>query len=149
MHISNALQLLNEYNFLEKLSQEEKKIFKDLCIKLVIATDMAQHSKSLEQAEILMLENKTKDGYNWNKIFEGKNKEICMEMLIHCCDVSNPLKSVDLSQNWGIRCIAEFMIQGDMEKKLKYPIIPELFDRDIVNFHKSQVGFIQFVVLPL
>lgn len=72
-----------------------------------------------------------------------------MELFLHQCDISNPLKPVEISYNWGIRCVSEFMLQGDLEKKLSLPIIKELFDRETVNFHNSQVGFIENIVMPL
>jgi len=72
-----------------------------------------------------------------------------MEMLLHMCDVSNPLKSTDISINWGLRCVAEFLIQGDKEQKLGLPILRDLYDRDMLRFHQSQIGFIEYVVMPL
>jgi len=42
----------------------------------------------------------------------------------------------------------EFCQQGDEEKKLGLPVSP-LCDRETLNVAKSQVGFFNFLVLPL
>jgi len=72
-----------------------------------------------------------------------------MELFLHMCDISNPLKSLELQLEWGLRCVSEFMIQGDKEKKMGLPIVREMYDRDVACYHQSQIGFYEFLVIPL
>lgn len=128
---------------------DKKKLleFRETCIKLVLATDMMfhfAHVKELKQLIDLNTEvspNNDNKVINFSSILTPTNKLMIMKMLMHMCDVSNPLKNEKLSQIWGQRCVMEFFIQGDKEKKLGYPLASELFDRDVLNYHKSQVGF--------
>lgn len=46
------------------------------------------------------------------------------------------------------RVMEEFFRQGDKEKELGLPV-GGLHDRDTTNIPKSQMGFIDFIVLPL
>jgi len=68
-------------------------------------------------------------------------------MLLHFCDVSNPAKPFSLCQVWAYMIIDEFFKQGDMERELGLSVQP-LNDREKVNKHQSQVGFIEFFVAP-
>merc|ERR1712139_558014 len=63
-------------------------------------------------------------------------------------DISNPLKSFELSRKWASHVVDEFFAQGDEEKRLGIPV-GMLNDRDKVNRPGSQHGFIMFLVAPL
>ena len=39
---------------------------------------------------------------------ENENKEICMEILIHAADISNPMKPYDIYSQWAERVLEEF-----------------------------------------
>jgi hypothetical protein len=69
-------------------------------------------------------------------------------MLMKLSDVSNPTKKWFLSFKWCQLVIDEFSRQGDMEKSLKIPVSP-FMDRDNMNIPSSQIGFIDFVIVPL
>merc|ERR1719362_2315071 len=73
---------------------------------------------------------------------------VWMNLFLHVCDVSNPLKPFDSCQKWAHRVLDEFFLQGDEEKRRKLPV-GMLNDRDKVNRPGSQHGFINFLVAPL
>jgi len=110
---------------------------------------MKYHFEKLKLLKSLIEENTYENVTNYEKIYNSNNKLLFMELLVHMSDISNPLKPQELSLNWAYRCVSEFMIQGDLEKQNNLPILKDLFDRDIVNFNKSQVGFIEYVCIPL
>jgi 3'5'-cyclic nucleotide phosphodiesterase len=70
------------------------------------------------------------------------------KILIKCSDVSNPTKDLSICLPWTKMILAEFVSQGDMEKKLNLPISPYC-DRTNLNIPSSQIGFIDYVVQPL
>jgi ankyrin repeat protein len=74
-------------------------------------------------------------------------KTTIRNMLLHFCDVSNPTKPFNLCQVWAYMITDEFFNQGDREKELGIVVQP-LNDREKVNKHQSQVGFIEFFVAP-
>ena len=61
-----------------------------------------------------------------------------LQCLIHCADLGNPAKPVDLAADWAKRITQEQFLQGDDEKRLGIPINP-LGDRDQVCLGKCQV----------
>lgn len=61
-----------------------------------------------------------------------------LQCLIHCADLGNPAKPVDLAAEWAKRITQEHFLQGDEEKMLGIPLNP-LGDREQVCLGKCQV----------
>ena len=79
---------------------------RETCIKLVLATDMMfhfSHAKELKQLVDLNTEvhncdhNSGNKVINFSSILTSNNKLMIMKMLVHMCDISNPLKNEKLS----------------------------------------------------
>ena len=68
--------------------------------------------------------------------------------IIHSADLGNCAKEWSICQTWAYRLIEEFWEEGDKERELGLEI-GMLNDRHKVVVPKSQVGFINFVTLPL
>ena len=68
--------------------------------------------------------------------------------MLHAVDVSHPTKRWELHQEWAARCMEEFFKQGDKERELGLDISP-LCDRDTTQVAQSQIGFIDYIVVPL
>ncbi|EGR34747.1 hypothetical protein IMG5_002800 [Ichthyophthirius multifiliis] len=79
---------------------------------------------------------------------KDKDKDICMNFILHAADVSNPFKPWEISILWTEKVLNEFWCQGDQEKELNLPV-SYLCDRYTTNTAKCQIGFIDFVVFPL
>jgi hypothetical protein len=77
-----------------------------------------------------------------------EDRMLLFKIMIKCSDVSNPTKDLSLYKPWCRLIMAEFMMQGDMEKKLNIPVSPYM-DRESVNVPSCQIGFIDYVVQPL
>merc|ERR1719362_2518755 len=71
-----------------------------------------------------------------------------LNLFLHVCDVSNPLKPFSICHKWAHRVLDEFFRQGDEEKSRGLPV-GMLNDRYKVNRPGSQHGFINFLVAPL
>ncbi len=71
-----------------------------------------------------------------------------LNFLVHTSDVSNPSKSLKIYSIWTKLVIQEFFNQGDLERSENLPI-SYLCDRYSTYIPKSQVGFINFIVMPL
>ena len=80
-------------------------------------------------------------------MFEGEDKLIVLEYLLHVADISNCSKPWKISHKWSEKVLTEYFLQGDKEKYLGLPISP-LCDRLIVELSKSQIGFIDVIVIP-
>jgi hypothetical protein len=117
---------------------------------------MAKHAKEFARLKI-KFENyknsKNNESYLVSLIREtseeskfDRQQEV-LNFFIHCADISNPAKANDLCKKWTDLVIKEFFEQGDLEKKLNLPV-SFLCDRTTTNTPKSQIGFINNIVMP-
>jgi hypothetical protein len=79
---------------------------------------------------------------------EAEKRKVIRNLILHVCDISNPLKPFKICKAWALNIMAEFFLQGDQEKDLGLAVQP-LNDRDKVNMPYSQLGFIEFFAAPL
>ena len=77
----------------------------------------------------------------------GNDKDICMHMVFHLSDISNPAKRWDICLKWTELLYIEFFMQGDSERNVGKPI-SYLMDRTTVNIAKAQLGFIDVIIYP-
>lgn len=95
---------------------------------------------------------------------DAKDRLMIFKMALKCADVSHSAKFPTLHLKWTQRIIEEFYRQGDEERKSGVPISPfmviealffeSLFhvfgqDRMKANVPRAQIGFFDFVVVPL
>jgi hypothetical protein len=122
-------------------------------IESILATDMANHVKHLNSLKQKLESLEIKDGKNVDKLLvtdvakKFENQQTVLSWCIHTCDVSNPAKPTSVYDDWVNRVFVEFFNQGDEERKANLSISP-LCDRNTVDISKTQLGFINFVVLP-
>lgn len=78
---------------------------------------------------------------------QAENKLLSMNNLLHSADVSNPCRTWDCCHPWAMMVLEEFFQQGDQEKMLGVPV-QFLNDRDKLNRPNSQIGFLEFMIVP-
>ena len=61
--------------------------------------------------------------------------------MVHCADLSNPTKPLDLYRQWTDRIMDEFFHQGDRERERGMEISP-MCDKHTASVEKSQVGHV-------
>ena len=66
-----------------------------------------------------------------------------LKNLVHCADLSNPIKPLHLYKQWTNRIMEEYWTQGDIEREIGAEISP-MCDRLDANVEKSQV--INFII---
>ncbi|KTG45650.1 hypothetical protein cypCar_00000551 [Cyprinus carpio] len=71
-----------------------------------------------------------------------------LQNMVHCADLSNPTKPLQLYKQWTDRIMEEFFSQGDRERERGMEISP-MCDKHNASVEKSQVGFIDYIVHPL
>eukprot|EP00960_Hanusia_phi_P066740 766462-Hanusia_phi.AAC.10 len=129
-----------EIDIFHRLSQENFWELRKSIIDMVLFTDMSKHFMLLkdlkETCEADSLEDKL-----------CAASDLLMKAVLHVSDISNPAKPQELAISWTERCIEEFFLQGDQEKALGLPVSPQC-NRETTSIPDSQIGFIEFVVLP-
>lgn len=155
-HVSQAFKLLKkqECNMLENFPGEQFRTIRRRMIDCVLATDMANHSKQYANLKTKVESSEIRNGVNVEKLLSDskdkkfENQQLVLNAIIHASDISNPAKPEKLYDEWVKLLFAEFFNQGDFEKNNNLPI-SLLCDRNTTNVDKAQIGFINFIVVPL
>lgn len=78
-----------------------------------------------------------------------KDQMLLWKLMIKTADVAHAAKPMELHLKWSQRIVEEMFRQGDMEKEMDMPVSP-LMNRDKIDgLATSQIGFIDFICLPL
>lgn len=72
----------------------------------------------------------------WNK--ECLHPPQVLQNMVHCADLSNPTKPLQLYRQWTDRIMEEFFRQGDRERERGMEISP-MCDKHNASVEKSQV----------
>jgi len=141
-HASQAFQLLRkpELNFLARVDPKIRIEIRKYTIHSILETDMKKHADHVKDLQ-LFLEERT----------DPSQPMLPLKLVSHClhvCDLSHPTKRFKVHQEWTRRISEEFFQQGDEEEKMGWTP-GALFNRKNVNIEKGQIGFIDFIVLPL
>lgn len=71
-----------------------------------------------------------------------------LKLALKCADVGHTAKKTDLHLVWVERLTEEFYKQGDQERK-RHMIISPFMDRKKPNIPAAQLGFFDFLVIPM
>ncbi|XP_028987628.1 cAMP-specific 3',5'-cyclic phosphodiesterase 4B-like isoform X2 [Betta splendens] len=148
-HLAVGFKLLQEDNcdIFQNLTKKQRQTLRRMVIDMVLATDMTKHmsllanlktmveTKKVTSSGVLMLDNYT------DRIQVLRN-------MVHCADLSNPTKPLDVYRQWTDRIMEEFFHQGDRERERGMEISPAC-DKHTASVEKTQVCFIDYVVHPL
>ncbi|TRY74424.1 hypothetical protein TCAL_00657 [Tigriopus californicus] len=150
-HLAVAFKLLQQpgCDILINLTVKQRQSFRKMVIDMVLATDMSKHMSLLADLKT-MVESKKVAGSGVIR-FDNYNERIqVLQNMVHCSDLSNPTKPLDIYRQWVDRIMEEFFRQGDQEREAGLEISP-MCDRYNATIEKSQarVGFIEYIVHPL
>merc|ERR1712087_529841 len=90
----------------------------------------------------------TKDKDSTEFFRQPAQRQLFVKLFLHFADISNCMKPYRICSIWANKVLEEFFQQGDEEARLGVPV-QALNDRNKVNRPFSQVGFIEFLVVPL
>ncbi|GIL58437.1 hypothetical protein Vafri_13573 [Volvox africanus] len=82
------------------------------------------------------------------KPLDDTERVLSLQLAIKAADLGHLGEELEVHQRWLSSLEEEFFRQGDKERQLGIPISP-LFDRSKQGVSKSQVGFYEFVALPM
>nr|CAB3264738.1 cAMP-specific 3',5'-cyclic phosphodiesterase 4B-like [Phallusia mammillata] len=148
-HLAVGFKLMQQdyCGVFDNFTQKQWQSLRKMVIDMVLATDMSKHmqllsnlktmveTKKVARSGVLMLDNYT-------------DRIQVLQNMVHCADLSNPAKPIEMYKQWNERVMAEYWMQGDVEREAGIEISP-MCDRHNTSVEKSQVMFIDFVVHPL
>ncbi|XP_073780206.1 3',5'-cyclic-AMP phosphodiesterase 4B isoform X4 [Danio rerio] len=148
-HLAVGFKLLQGENcdLFQNLSKKERQTLRKMVIHMVLATDMSKHMSLLADLKT-MVETKKVTSSGVLLLDNYTDRIQVLRNMVHCADLSNPTKPLDLYKQWTDRIMQEFFHQGDRERERGMEISP-MCDKHTASVEKSQVGFIDYIVHPL
>ncbi|XP_078391567.1 high affinity cGMP-specific 3',5'-cyclic phosphodiesterase 9A-like [Cetorhinus maximus] len=140
-HCAVAFQIFSdpECNIFGNTDPELFKQIQEGITELILATDMARHE------EIMQEFTQCVDNFEYQN--KGHLRSL-KQTLIKCCDISNEVRPMEVSEPWVDCLLQEYFMQSDREKSEGLPV-SSFMDRDRVTKPNVQIGFIKFVLLPM
>ena len=112
-----------------------------IIIPTILATDMAKHNFVMEHFIGSMRE------------FDRENsdhRQSVADIILHACDIGNPVLKFEFATVWSLRIIQEFNDQVWKEEQQKLPISEFMrIGSDISKIKRNQIGFIDMFIQPL
>ncbi|XP_054709591.1 cAMP-specific 3',5'-cyclic phosphodiesterase 4C-like [Uloborus diversus] len=144
-----AFKLLQDENcnIFASLNKKQMLSLRKMAIDMVLATDMSKHMNLLADLKT-MVETKKVAGSGMVLLDNYTERIQVLQNMVHCADLSNPTKPLDIYKQWVSLIMEEFFQQGDKERSQGMDISP-MCDRHTATIEKSQVGFIDYIVHPL
>lgn len=142
-HCTQIIEILTNENFnlMHSLNLSDTNKMWTIIIKLILATDMAHHFNMVKKmGEVL------DNGLDWN---DNEHRLLVMQMLLKVSDISNVSRPFEIADKWCDVLNVEFFRQGDLEKQIGIGLTSPLNDREHPDKPKSQIGFYNFICLPL
>uniref|UniRef100_A0A3Q2YQ65 Phosphodiesterase n=1 Tax=Hippocampus comes TaxID=109280 RepID=A0A3Q2YQ65_HIPCM len=139
-HVSAAYRLLqddDEMNILYNLSKDDWRELRALVVEMVLATDMSCHFQ-----QVKAMKNFLQQPEGSVDIYVFRSISVILHSL-HLAAASGHL----LSLYWSLFIIYRFFCTGDKEAELGLSFSP-LCDRKSTMVAQSQIGFIDFIVVP-
>ncbi|CAG5896893.1 unnamed protein product [Menidia menidia] len=148
-HLAVGFKLLqeDECDIFENLSKKQRQSLRKLVIDMVLATDMSKHMNLLADLKT-MVETKKVTSLGVLLLDNYSDRIQVLQNMVHCADLSNPTKPLELYRKWTDRIMVEFFTQGDREREKRMEISP-MCDKQNASIEKNQVGFIDYIVHPL
>lgn len=142
-HHCSVTFLLMNLPHIKLLNKVSNKIFieiRETIIESILSTDMMYHNDI-----IIDMIHKNNKGWDWSN---NKDQLLLCKIIIHTADLSNPLKSFEISKEGSIRICQEFTNQITLEEKLSLPTLEFMKINDDINFYKNEISFSEFIVKP-
>ena len=136
------VQLLKpDNNFAHVLEQPQYDQFRSIVVDMILTTDLAHHLDFVSHFKHQSVSGElAKDSQS--------SRTMRLQMALKCADVGHTARTPVIHNKWSSKIVEEFYLQGDEERTLGLPVSP-FMDRKNPNVARSQLSFIEFLVLPM
>lgn len=146
-HASLTFRIIYYYgggaaDFLQSWDAELHKDFRRMVIELILETDMQRHFECVSRFRV------RRQAVDWDPYGDSQDRLMLAKTCLKAADIGHGALKWNQHYKWCRSVVEEFFLQGDEEKALSLPISP-ICDRESTDVPKSQVGFLNFVCLPL
>jgi high affinity cGMP-specific 3',5'-cyclic phosphodiesterase 9 len=138
-HCCLTFELLESNNILKFIKNEDFKEFRKTIIQCILGTDMSKHNDCLQRFSEL----------NENALSYSIDEQILISScFIHFSDLSNSIKTFELSYEWSKRISHEFYEQTIKEEIEHLPSLSFMRANDKLSICINEINFIQNISIP-
>jgi len=144
IHASSVFELMrmDEFNLLKAFKGQEYTNMRDDIVEFILGTDMGLHAMFVSRF-------KKRLELTDNKMHRAKpDRNLALTMAVKMADISNCGRPQKLYHGWCNVIVDEFFQQGDRERLQGMPVSP-FMDRYTTVMSKGQIGFMNYIVMPL
>jgi hypothetical protein len=134
-------------NIFAGLSTADFKSIRSSILDMILHTDNAVHVQLLEKFKSVFTNSAASIAERAHA--RTAEQQLALNTLLHAADIGSSTKSWPIYVKWTDRLFEEFWAQGEMEKALFGQVAVSFMDKEQCNLAKCQVGFLQFLVMPL
>ena len=145
-HASLAYHILNktETGIFLHLPAPDQKLLRKLIVKSILSTDMAVHFELMTHFDNWVA-NMNED----SDVDIGiDDKVLVANTLLHCADLSNPVRKYRVAKSWAHRLNIEFKAQVEKEREVALPVSSMMESSTDADVAMREVKFLDFVILP-
>lgn len=144
-HLAVAFKLLQneKMDIFHNIPRNQRRSIRNMVIDMVRATDMSKHMGLLGELKT-MVETKKVAGSGIIELDSYQDRIRVLKNMLHCADLSNPTKPLDIYRNWTERVMNELFMQGDRESSQGLEI-SAMCDRHKACIEKTQVKIVFFL----
>ncbi|XP_048483687.1 high affinity cAMP-specific and IBMX-insensitive 3',5'-cyclic phosphodiesterase 8 isoform X4 [Plutella xylostella] len=147
-------------NIFKNLDRDTYKTVRHNVIDMILATEMTRHFEHLAKF-VNAFDTKTQgskeDMHTDDTLLPmestalslPENVVLIKRMMIKCADVSNASRPQKFAFEWARRIAEEYFLQTDEEKAKDLPVVMPMFDRASCSIPRSQIGFIDFIIMDM
>jgi hypothetical protein len=153
-HVAAAWLLLQDHecNFLEHMTIPENRQLRKLVLDMVLETDMAKHGETLKKFKDCVQASNGDNDSSFSGPFAPSSPTdaiLALQVALKCADLGHLSLCWTSHLRWVRRLEQEFFTQGDKEQDMQGLDVSFLMDRKKPGASDTQVGFFDFIVLPL
>lgn len=131
-----------ECNIFKAINESDRRRVWGWIIQMILATDMALHFKIVKNANDVMDQGPI-------NLANDSHRVMAMTILMKVSDISNVSRPFEIADQWCDVLSEEFWRQGDFERERGLELSSPLNDRNGGNKAQGQIGFYNFICLPL
>merc|ERR1711899_690520 len=111
-HLAVAFKLLQtkECDIFVSFNKKQRQTLRKMTIDMVLATDMSKHMSLLADLKT-MVETKKVAGSGVLLLDNYNDRILVLQNMVHCSDLSNPTKPLEIYRVWVERITEEFFLQ--------------------------------------
>ena len=150
-HAATAFKIMQSEGsaILVNLPNNQFTYMRKMIIEMILKTDQAGH---FDMVKLLQTHtDETENGEPFFDINQESSRVELMSMIVHGADLGNPAyPKFEMTKMWCFRVCEEFSSQVVKEKELGLPVTAFMEGlNNEVDIAKLQVGFVNYVILPL